>query len=505
MNNQIIPIKVGFRVGLKPSENTIYFRSFLQNRNLKHHFENGLILFRLSKEISWKLIIDMVLCHFPVLPLWRICSIKVAIAISNDPEVKAVEKKYKIFDNISNRKGFHGFLTREDERCIMWRRGLPSQLHERDFPPIRRTVWQPKCYCARDITAEFEFIWRSKELKGEILHFDEWNNLVLEKISSLSIPAKYYRITLLVFVRYIRLEIKKWMLIHREILRCSEEPTNFHWKSSGKINYEETAKALIRNEKLDIRTRYALASFYYLKEDAVLLRSKERITWGEKSSISYNYFFLEVWNELKEGRDGIIDWDSLADNRTGFNSTGGDISLWPSHYRLGLRTLFTKLSRGKKLQWLIYSLEKETIDNEEFLFCLSHLEAHRENERLFREYPCQILGHFLDWPLQCKFLEVAERLWSFLSGRMFFFLIHFIIYQKILQNWNDCDYFLLLKEFWNRSPMHLKTCIELKNIFSVMMLVLNRDDTHSFYSERIVKYCEHIDFAFHFPRQFHVF
>ncbi|GFU46761.1 uncharacterized protein NPIL_318791 [Nephila pilipes] len=362
----------------------------------------------------------MILCHFPVLPLTGMCSIQIAIAISNDPEVKDVEKKYKIFDNISNKKGFHWFLTREDERCMMWEGEIPLQLQERDFPPIRAPARQSQCYCDRELNAEFEFIWRSKELKGEILHFDEWNNLVLKKISSLSIPAEY-RNMLMSLVRYIRLEIKKWAWNHREILRCSEEPTNFHWKSSGKINYEETAKALIRNEKLDIRTRYALASFYYLKDDAVLLRNEERITWGEKSSISYNYFFLEVWNELKEGRDGTIDWDCVADNRTGFNSTGGDISLWHSHYRLGLRTLFTKLSRGKKLHWLIYSLEKETIDNEEFLFCLSHLEAHRENERLFREYPCRILGYFLDWPFQCKFLEAADRLWTFLSGRIFFF------------------------------------------------------------------------------------
>ncbi|GFT28588.1 uncharacterized protein NPIL_701601 [Nephila pilipes] len=441
----------------------------------------------------------MIPSHFPVLSLTGMCSIQIAIAISNDPEVKAVEKKYKIFDTISNKKGFHWFLTREDERCIMWQSGIPSQLQKRDFPPTTPRARQPQCYCDRDITAEFEYIWRSKELKQNILHFDEWNNLVLKKISSLSIPAKY-RNMLLSLVRYIRLEINKWVWNHREILRCSEEPTNFHWKSSGKINYEETAKALIRNESLDIKTRYALASFYYLKEDAVLLRSKERKTLGEKSSISYNYPFLEVWNKwVKEGRDGTIDWDNLADNRTGFNSTDGDLSLWPSHYRLGLRTLFTKLSRVKKIQWLFYSIRNETIDNEEFLFCLSQLKGKHGN--LFRTHPFRILGYFLDWPLQCKFLEAAERLWKFLSGRMFFFLLHFIIYQKILQKWNDCDYFQLLENFWNRSPMHLKACIELKNIFQVVMLAIDCGDTSSFYDAKIVKYCEHIDFAFHFPRR----
>ncbi|GFU46759.1 uncharacterized protein NPIL_318781 [Nephila pilipes] len=471
----------------------------INNRNLSQLFENVLILFSLSREVSWRqLIIDMIPSHFPVLSLTGMCSIKIAIAIGHDPEVKAVEKKHKLFDTISTQKNFHWFLTREDERCIRWRAGIPSELQERDFPPIRPTARQPQCYCDRDISAEFEYFWRSKELRENSLFFNEWSDLVLKKISSLSLPAKY-RNMLLSLVRYVRLEIKKWVRNHREIFRWFDEPTRFQWKSSGKINYEETVKGLIRNESLDIKTSYVLASIYYLKDDAVLLPSKDRINFGEMSSMSYNYPFLEVWNNwVKEERDGTIDWDNLADNRTGLDRALRDASLWRSHYHIGLRNLFTKLSTGKKLQWLIYSIEKETIDNEEFLFCLSHLEGNHEN--LFRNHPFRILGYFLDWPLQCKFLEAAEILWTFLSGRMFFFLLHFIIYEKILEKWDDYDYFHLLREFWHQSPIHLKECIKMKNIYQVVMLAIDHGDTSSFYDEIIVKYCEHITFAFHFPR-----
>ncbi|GFU43186.1 uncharacterized protein NPIL_528371 [Nephila pilipes] len=436
--------------------------------------------------------------HFPVLSLQKLCSTKIALGIYNDPEMTALEEKYDLLKYFPLSKGIMDFLElRQSDHQLdgfpyLFRASPFNKYHlkQRRKPPFYKRN--------RDITNKFSWCFTPKLKKD--MHYAEWNNLVLKKISSLSIPKPLHN-ELLTSVRCTRLEIKKWMSNHREILRCSEETINFHWKSSGKINYEETAKSLIRNEKLDTRTRYALASFYYLKDDAIYLWSEERMSWGEKNLISHDHPCLQIWNNCVKRRSAI-EWDNLADNRTGFEigMLGDSSESWHSHYHLGIRTVFTKLSTGKKIEWLNYSVKYETIDSEDFLFCLSHLEAHHEKENLFRKYPCQVLGYFLDWPLQSEFLEVAESIWSFVSGRIFFFLLHFIIYERIVKEWNDYDYFHLLREFWRRSPIHLKECIQQKHIYQVVMLVVDCDYMSSFYKEKIAKLCANIDYAFRIPR-----
>ncbi|GFT49157.1 hypothetical protein NPIL_583981 [Nephila pilipes] len=183
-----------------------------------------------------------------------------------------------------------------------------------------------------------------------------------------------------------------WVTNHSSILSCSVETSSFHWISSGKINYEATAKFLIRNEKIDIKERYALANFSYLKDDAISLWRNDRINSRE--------MFL-----VRE--ESSFDWYKLTSNeRMG------------SHYHLGVRTLFPELSRAKKIKWLKYAIKFEKIDTAQFLFCLFHLDDN-EKEDIYKEYPCHTILYFLDYPFQSEFLEVADRLFQYLSGNMF--------------------------------------------------------------------------------------
>ncbi|GFT57165.1 uncharacterized protein NPIL_221731 [Nephila pilipes] len=442
----------------------------------------------------------MVLDHFPVLSLQRLCLTKIALGISNNPEMTAIEKKYDLLIYFPLNKGIDSFLAfhQSDLQFSSWEDEYPSLFMTSPFTNHHLRQWnKPHIYYHNlDTTDYFEFPWCfTLQPKNDLL-YAEWNNLILEKISSLSIPKPFHN-ELLTLVRCIRLEIKKWMLKHSRILRCSEELISFQWKSSGKINYEETAKALIRNEKLDIRTRYALTSFYYLKDDASFLWNK--MTRDEKKFFSDDLTSLRIWNPSLE-RISPFEFNKIARLIMWFdNDIRGDRTPWYSDNYLGLRTLFPKLSMEKKIEWLRYSVKMQSIDNEDLLFCLAHLGANDEKENLFREYPCQILAYFLDWPLQSEFLEVAEGMWSFVSGRIFFFLLHFIIYERIVKEWNDYDYFHLLREFWRQSPIHLKECIKLKNIYQVVMLAIDCGDTSSFYEEEIAKLCANIDYAFCIP------
>ncbi|GFU27125.1 uncharacterized protein NPIL_575181 [Nephila pilipes] len=277
-----------------------------------------------------------------------------------------------------------------------------------------------------------------------------------------------------------------WVTNHSSILSCSVETSSFHWISSGKINYEATAKFLIRNEKIDIKEQYALASFYCFKDDAISLWKNGRITSRDLFLVRDVFSCLGIWNKWVK-QESPFDWDKLTSNER-----------MDSHYHLGVRTLFPELSRTKKINWLKYAIQFENIDTAQFLFCLFHLDDN-EKEDIYKEYPCHTILYFLDYPFQSEFLEVADRLFQYLSGNMFFFVLHFLIYKRMIREFNDYNYLYLFVQFWDRSPMHLKQYIQLKNIYQVVQLAIHWEDITSFCEKDFVKLCQNIDFAFHSP------
>ncbi|GFU06780.1 uncharacterized protein NPIL_468361 [Nephila pilipes] len=443
---------------------------------------------------------------FPVLSLKEQSSVKIAIAICQGKEYQALEVETNLFNRFPIKKNIKRNLEKVFLYCI-WRRQLPLQLHETDFPPTLRDLFggmqedvdllrNAKCMCNVDLVEHFRRYWIQKGTFIQDLHYEytKWKTSIEKKISPLLLPNTL-RNELLPFVLNIRLEINKWKEVHQKIACPVVEPSSFHWKSSGKIDYQETAIFLIRNEEVDIQFRYALADAYYLNEEAFSLW--EKMTPDERP---FDHLHDPPFSIRSIMSQDEIDWDGLAEETVLLESDDLDYrTFWHPHYHLGVRTFFTNLSRQKRIEWLIYSVQHEIIDNEEFLFCLSQLETYHEKEIVFMECPCHILGYFLDRPLQSKFLEVADLLWTYLSGRMFFFLIHFIIYQKVIKAWKDFDYSQLLKDFWYRSPIHLKECIKLKNIYQVMMYVIHCDKLESICNEDFVKLCQNIDYAFHFP------
>ncbi|GFY78265.1 uncharacterized protein TNIN_242311 [Trichonephila inaurata madagascariensis] len=330
----------------------------------------------------------------------------------------------------------------------------------------------------------------------------EWKSFLKQKLSFIFLPHSLEK-DLLALVCRIGLEAVYWVNTHSAILRSSVNLFSSHvqWKSHGKINKEETAKSLIRNEELCIRKRYALASFYCFKDEALKLWNK--MTWGEKYLVGHDYPSLGIWNKWMKG-ESTIDWDILAD----YTLWAGEHDLprnrsWNFFFFLGVRSSYKKLSPEKKLQWLDNALREEIYDYDEFHFCLSHLNAN-EKENIFKEYPLHVLLYYLDWPLQGEFLEVADRLWSYLSERMFFHALHFIIYEKIINEWSEYNYFYLLKEFWYGSPIHLKDYIQRKKIYEALMIAIDSQNKSSFYEEPVVKYCEQFRYAHHFRERVNI-
>ncbi|GFU46763.1 uncharacterized protein NPIL_318801 [Nephila pilipes] len=442
----------------------------------------------------------MALDYFPVLSLKEMSAIKIATAICNEKIRHVYHGKNDIFLYFCVKKNLDLLLSQNLGFCYRWGGERPLQSEETDFP-IRRhgdaLDAEVECECNMDLIEMFRNVWNEDGFSQNYLHYDSTTlkALMVQKIFPFTLPETLQN-ELLSFIVSAREEIEKWEVTHRKILFCSNVTScfhecNFYWKSNGRINYQETAKYFIRNEILDIGQRYAIALSYNLREDAVSLWKK--MTLNEKHSICSRY----IWNHCLQRRDTI---DCLADRTIRpHRSVRDNYYVWELHYTIGARTYFTNLSRGEKVEWLIYSIKNEIIDNEELLFCLAHLETNHEKENVFRECSCSILGYFLDRPLQSKFLEVADLLWKYLSGKMFFILLHFIIYDRIFREGNDFDYFQLLKDFWYRSPQHLKEIIKLKNIYRVIKLAISCDRITTFRNDDFVNICQIKELAFHFP------
>ncbi|GFR10019.1 uncharacterized protein TNCT_164881 [Trichonephila clavata] len=438
----------------------------------------------------------MVLDHFPVLSLKELCLVKIAIVISNDGEVKTYLQKHLP----RHKTNIKRILSWPPPNCFRWGDHHPALVPNEGYVMDDDGPFDEEdngCDCLLHYTSQFEKNpIKDSRLQNRILDYMKWKSFITKKLSSIFLPHSLEK-DLLAFICRISLEARNWVKAHAEILRSSVDlfSSNLQWKSHGKINKEQTAKSLIRNMELSIRERYALASFYCFKDEALKLWNK--MTWGEKYLVGYDYPSLGVWNKWMKGVSAI-DWDILADYTLW--RAPHDLPrnrLWKFFFFLGVRSSFTKLSQEKKLQWLDNCFKEEIYDLDEFHFCLSYLDAH-EKENIFKKYPFHVLLYFLDWPLQDEFLEVADLMWSYLTERMFFHVLHFIIYEKIIREWSEYNYFYLLKKFWYGSPIHLKECIQSKKIYEALMIAIHCQNQSTFHNELVVKFCADFDYAYHF-------
>ncbi|GFS33044.1 uncharacterized protein TNIN_479351 [Trichonephila inaurata madagascariensis] len=93
-------------------------------------------------------------------------------------------------------------------------------------------------------------------------------------------------------------------------------------------------------------------------------------------------------------------------------------------------------------------------------------------EQLLPLFPLKVLRIYLHRPYIHFFMDAANKVWDQLSGKDFTCLLDIIIHQKILELWTDFDYVGLLRQFWRRSPDHLKHYAEGTDIFQFLKEIL---------------------------------
>ncbi|GBM07369.1 hypothetical protein AVEN_187903-1 [Araneus ventricosus] len=229
---------------------------------------------------------------------------------------------------------------------------------------------------------------------------------------------------------------------------------SFQWKSSGSINGKKTAQKLIHDNRLDVRFRFLLACHYCFEDDVISL-SKKMPDVPTSDIGSFTYTFLPLcayWADWLRGEEiNVLNRYSYAIKH--FFLDNSYFSFIVSN-ATALRHFSQKLSPISRSCFSTSVAMRLSQNPEVMRFCLSEADEEQQ-EHIFRINPRAVLLSFVDWPWQRHFLEVADRMWTFLKGRDFSFFIKKFC-SKINAEWHDFDYTRLLTEYWDHSPIHLK-------------------------------------------------
>ncbi|GIX88151.1 RNase H domain-containing protein [Caerostris extrusa] len=83
-------------------------------------------------------------------------------------------------------------------------------------------------------------------------------------------------------------------------------------------------------------------------------------------------------------------------------------------------------------------------------------------ELVLRRTPFITLRCFLDWPLQTVFMNVANRMWNYLSEEDFCVMLRYILFDRIFRESRDFNYVDLLKGVLvPKSHSFQRICMEL--------------------------------------------
>ncbi|KAF8790465.1 uncharacterized protein LOC129961047 [Argiope bruennichi] len=139
---------------------------------------------------------------------------------------------------------------------------------------------------------------------------------------------------------------------------------------SATINRRKTAAKLIRNRRVDVRTRFIMACTYYQEDDIVDLwrqiRGKTRRAITRRGSNDSVRFWVKL---LK--KKATHTWREEVENH--YRVTNSK----PYDSPLILNCFFRYLNQGKQLQMLIKQFATQRLHLEDFLLCMNHMDDYQ--------------------------------------------------------------------------------------------------------------------------------
>ncbi|GBL83107.1 hypothetical protein AVEN_165326-1 [Araneus ventricosus] len=285
------------------------------------------------------------------------------------------------------------------------------------------------------------------------------------------------------FIRPMNSEYNEWLSDHYFDDKVDENilKSCLSWKTDGTINRIETAQELVRNENIDLQSRFIMACTYFLEDEILVLWHKIKATKKaitRKGTNSAVRFWKKILNE------GIANsWKQHVD------VFFGESFIMSCDSQIRLSCFFDFLSpNNQKLYFSYY--EEDKIQFNDFYLCLYKMDE-RERTEVLAENHLEALYHCSKWPKQSLFLEMAKHFYNKLEIHHFENILRSILDNCILKGLDYFDFQKLLEEFWHLTPAAYKEELE-KNgqLMKQIKIVLNHNKTDGslFLGETLNKY-----------------
>ncbi|GFQ88064.1 uncharacterized protein TNCT_684691 [Trichonephila clavata] len=292
----------------------------------------------------------------------------------------------------------------------------------------------------------------------------------IKKISSSDIP-KVLQGNIIALIKPIQSEVYNWLEDHDGIFTTEQEGSlKLCFNADGTVNRIKTADSLIHSKWLNLQTRFVLACQYWPSID--ILAFFRKIYCVQRCRIRRKYSKLK--ENFNKHEKNAVQW--IRQYKETFMLQFPSMKWCYCCYNWTYVSLQSRLLNDlpeEVYQSLLDKTFKEANELHVARFCLFRINADRR-EDVLKCFPLKVLRIYLLYPCHHFFLDAANKVWNRLPGNHFICLLHIIICQKILALWEDFDYVGLLRQFWHRSPDHLKQSVKGTHIFDVLMEIVKK-------------------------------
>ncbi|XP_055930811.1 uncharacterized protein LOC129961040 [Argiope bruennichi] len=231
--------------------------------------------------------------------------------------------------------------------------------------------------------------------------------------------------------------VKEWHSDHEGAFRSKNIDETFEWKSNGAIDRIKTMQQLLLKKDVDINLRFYLACCYFLEESIKTLWAEMDV--NDKRSIPGNPC-TRFW--VRRMHDGcVVQW---------IKDIPEYLHLYWEYPTCSFGAFFPFLQPQERMKFL-YSITSST--NDDFLSC-TYAATKQEQVHMLNLEAFKVLVVYLNWPLQNFFLQIVEKMWTFIDYPVFKKLLNTIISYSVKKY--DFDYEQLLVDLWTRSPQDFK-------------------------------------------------